>query len=271
MLKNFLIILLLSGGYANAIQPVYKNTTGKHKIDCNNLENVAVLLVLGQSNAANSGEVKYAVKNQVINVYEGECYLANDPLLGATGARGSVWGRVADKLIDNGIFNNVVIKSIAVGGSPIVSWTQDGKGPVHGNYFKRIMDSIRELRVLGFEVTFILWHQGEQDTSFGTSTSKYKEMFLNMLNGIRKIGELNAPIYVARASLCQGRSSKKVIQAQNELIDQNIDILEGPNTDLINESKYRIDGGCHFSESGLKFHANMWYESISRGRHEGAN
>lgn len=248
---------------ACAVQSVYSNVHNSINIECDNsYKKVAVILALGQSNAANSGEGIYKVKNPVISVYKGKCYKANDPLLGATGNGGSVWGRLSDKLIENGMYDYVVIKSIAVGGSPIVSWTQHGNGPVHGNYFGRIINAINELNEIGFNITHILWHQGEQDTSFGTTAKNYKKMFLNMLDGIRKKGGVKSPIYVARASLCQGRSSREVVAAQNELIEQYDDILQGPNTDLINDSKYRIDGGCHFSESGLALHANKWYESI---------
>ena len=263
MLKKISCLCFLSFfiNASYAIQPVYTNITNKHKTDCKYTGNIAVFLVLGQSNAANSGKGRYSVNNKVSNIFKGECYIANDPLLGATGNRGSVWGRLSDKLIDNGAYDQIVISSIAVGGSPMISWTQHGKGRVHGNYFTRIIDAIDELKSLNFDITHIFWHQGEQDTSFGTTTDQYIRMFLDMWSGIRELG-VDAPIYVARASLCQGRGSEKVIRAQNDLIEEYGDILQGTNTDLINDSKYRIDGGCHFSELGLALHADKWYESM---------
>jgi len=271
MLRELVFFIFLFSEAVYAIQPVYVDTSNKEKIDCGDFNRTAVILAMGQSNAANSGEGLYKVKNKVFNIFQGNCYIADDPLLDATGVRGAVWGRVADKLINEGLYDKVFIKSIAVGGSPMVSWTQHGKGRVHGNYFVRILNAIDELKILGLDVTHILWHQGEQDTSFGTTTKNYKEMFLNMLDGIRKKGGVKSPIYIARASSCQGRSSRKVIAAQNELIEQYDDILQGPNTDLINDSKYRIDGGCHFSKTGLALHANKWYESIVLNEDQGNN
>ncbi len=262
MLRVLMLFLLLFSNATYAIAAVYDDMSNKEKIECGNSNRAAVVLALGQSNAANSGEGLYKVKNKVFNIFQGYCYIADDPLLGATGSGGSVWGRVADKLINEKLYNKVFIKSIAVGGSPMVSWTQHGHGRVHGNYFKKIVNAIRELHSLGFKITHILWHQGEQDMSFGTTTENYKTMFLDMLSGIRHEG-VSAPIYVARASLCQGRFSSKVIKAQNELIAENNNIRMGPDTDLIKSPNQRIDQGCHFSESGLNEHAEQWLQLIS--------
>ena len=265
--KIYFIFLIFACGTvlsSSAYEPlVYTDISNKTQVTLqkNEIKESAVILTFGQSNAANSGEGLYKVKNQVFNIFQGKYFIADDPLLDATGVKGSVWGRVSDRLIDNGLYDKIIIKSIAIGGSPLVSWTPLGVGIVHGNYFQRIVDAVYELRKLNIKITHMLWHQGEQDMSFGTTTKQYKHMFLDMLSGIRKLG-VDAPVYVARASSCQGRHSLKVIKAQNELIKEYSDILQGPNTDLINDSRYRVDGGCHFSELGLALHANKWYESI---------
>jgi len=265
-MKRIVLILLqyvLSTSYAYTPM-INKDVSGKSEISCSDVveqAHNAIILTLGQSNAANSGGGGYKVRGEVFNIFRGKCYIANDPLLDTTGVKGSVWGRLADRLIDSGIYDKIFIKSIAIGGSPMVSWTQQGVGRIHGNYFQRVVEAVRELDSLDLGVTHILWHQGEQDMSFGTTTEQYKDMFLDMLEGIRRLG-VKAPIYVARASFCQGRESSRVIRAQNELIEEYDDIFQGPNTDLINLAKQRIDSGCHFSEIGLDEHALQWSDLI---------
>ena len=155
-----------------------------------------------------------------------------------------MWSRLGDEIIESGMYENVIIKSLGVAGSPIKCWTVDGTGIgwggiLQGNYHSRIIKANEELRSLGFEITHLIWHQGEADTLAGTiTTAEYKESFLNMLGNMRKNG-ITAPIYVALASRFYNQTSKEVIAAQQQLIDENDDILEGPNTDNIdNNLKY---------------------------------
>src|SRR5215831_8045807 len=60
----------------------------------------AAMLILGQSNAANSGAAPHVPARRVFNfnLFDGNCYLAKDPLLGATESRGNFATRMADML-----------------------------------------------------------------------------------------------------------------------------------------------------------------------------
>ena len=246
----------------------YSDTSHKIEVDCSSIERdkTMVILAYGQGNAANGGEGKYTPKHNVYNVFLGKCYKADDPLLGATDDKGSVWGRFADKVIESGMYENVIIKSIGVGGSPIICWTVNGtgigyEGRQYGNYHSRILESYEELKSLGFSTTHILWHQGESDMKNGTTTAEYKERFLDMLNSMRKNG-INAPIYVALASRYGRQTSKEVIDAQKQLTEEYDDIFEGPNTDIIDRLEERTEDGQRFTEIGLEKHANAWIEAL---------
>src|SRR5207248_2752798 len=59
-----------------------------------------VILTFGQSNAANSGEERYAARGQVhvFNIFDMRFYRAIDPLPGASHDGGSAWGRLGDML-----------------------------------------------------------------------------------------------------------------------------------------------------------------------------
>src|SRR5947209_476712 len=86
-----------------------------------NLAGTTVILTFGQSNAANSGEERYAARGpvHVFNVFDMRFYRAVDPLPGASHDGGSVWGRVGDKLIDAGIARSVLVVPIAFGATYI--------------------------------------------------------------------------------------------------------------------------------------------------------
>lgn len=248
----------------------YSDTSNKIEVDCNKIDRkkTMVILALGQGNAANGGEVKYTPKHNVYNVFGGKCYKADDPLLGATDNKGSVWGRLGDKIIESGMYENVIIKSIGVGGSPIICWTVNGTGigyqnRLYGNYHARILEANEELKSLGLPITHILWHQGESDMKNGTTTVQYKERFLDMLNSMRKNG-IQAPIYVALASRYGRQTSQAVITAQKELSEEYADIFEGPNTDMIDRLEERTEDGQRFSELGLEKHANGWLQALKK-------
>ena len=133
---------------------------------------------------------------------------------------------------------------------------------MHGSYHQRILDAQDELQKMGFNISHVLFHQGETDTQNRTNTTEYKKSFLNMLNSMREYG-IKAPIYVAIASRYGFLTSEDVILAQKELIQEYQDILEGPNTDNLNSFEDRLpNGGANMTEVGVEKHANLWFEII---------
>src|SRR4051812_28496738 len=76
----------------------------------------AVLLVIGQSNAGNFGDTKYAAYcNNALNFSDGNFYPLEDPLHGANGEKGSVWSRLGDLLVQKGLAKVVIIAPVAIG------------------------------------------------------------------------------------------------------------------------------------------------------------
>src|ERR1700730_1970636 len=75
---------------------------------------MAMILIFGQSNGANSGDTPYVPRNRVfnLNVFDGQCYVARDPLLGATETGGNFATHMADMLIERGYFDIVVLMPI---------------------------------------------------------------------------------------------------------------------------------------------------------------
>ncbi|HIP14813.1 MAG TPA: hypothetical protein EYG74_04920 [Sulfurimonas autotrophica] len=259
------------------IEPVlteaYSDTSDRVEIDYTKIDkkNTMVILALGQANAANSAEGEYIPKHKVYNIFNGKCYKAKDPLLGATATvathRGSVWTRVADKIIESGKYKNVIIKSIAVAGVPIACWEEGGTGigwggAMHGSYYSRVTKAQEELGEMGFKVSHILFHQGESDTQNRTTTIAYKKSFLTMLDSMREDG-IKAPIFVALASRYGFLTSEDVILAQKQLIEENEDVLEGPNTDSLDSFNDRLpNGGANMTSVGVEKHAQLWFDIL---------
>jgi hypothetical protein len=234
----------------------YRDTSNKHEVPCESIDlsNTMVALAFGQSNSANSAETRYSPKHSVYNFYNGKCYEAGDPLLGATGEKGSVWSRLGDMIIEDDMFSNVILVTVGVEGTPISRWTVDG------DLFQRIRNAKTELDAQNIALTHLFWHQGETDGKLGTSKNEYKTMFTDMLNGIRQLN-IDAPLYLAVATRCRGPIVQEVHDAQLELIQDRNDVFMGANTDTISDMDDRYNC-CHFSESGIKKHTDLWMQAI---------
>jgi hypothetical protein len=214
------------------------------------------MLTFGQSNAANDGESGYVNGGGVYNFnhFDGRCYAARDPLLGASGRGGSVWTRLGDKLIAAGVFEQVLFVPLAVGGTAIADWVP-GSG-----LFDRIVDTRQQLAEHGLEVTHLLWHQGETDAGAGTSAGEYFTRFRKMESGVRALG-IEAPLYVAVASLCWNQGDEEIREAQRRIIRTLPNAFAGPDTDTLDRFTWRRDL-CHFSAAGLEEHARLWFEAL---------
>lgn len=247
MKKILLVFLFLTGCGDDQVNAStrFTDTTNKIQVDCASIYNDAttyVMMAYGQSNAANGVDVKYTPTNEVYNFFNGRCYIASDPLLGATNTNGSVWTRFADKFLDqNPQYNNVIIVAAAVGATSIYQWATD---PGLINY---LVVAKSQLVNKGMKLDAQYFHQGETDAFYGTLKHEYKYWFTNMYWYLRYY-YVRAPIYVAQASQCFDTSSNQILEAQFELAEELAHVRHGPNTDLLGP-QYRHDD-CHFNDLG---------------------
>lgn len=226
------------------------------EIDCRSIprDRLMVALAFGQSNSANFGNKRLTAQPMVYNFHAGKCYRAVDPLLGADGNGGSVWTRLGNKIVQQGLFDQVLFTSIGVGGTEIQRWAPGG------DLHPRVTAAIQQLKAAGFTITHLLWHQGETDATIDTSQDQYQQRFTAMLGSIRAAG-VQAPIYVSVTSRCGDRLPHPTIQAaQRALVDPIQGIFPGPNTDELDDAD-RYDR-CHFSASGLNKAADLWFKAL---------
>ena len=220
----------------------------------------AVFLIIGQSNAANHGATRHACSKPAFNFnpFDGLCYRASDPLLGATGDLGSPWCLLADALIARGFARSILLCPLAVGGATVAEWAPGGP------YHHRMTYSLKRLQAAGFRPSHVFWHQGEADALYGTSAEAYGRSFTALALSLRGLG-VRCPIHVAIASyfaVPAGYEARQAVirAAQHSLIDDASGILLGPDTDSI---KDRYDGS-HMGDIGLLAHALAWEAALVR-------
>jgi hypothetical protein len=230
------------------------------KIKCpKQTERVGVIVAFGQSNSANHAEFKVPMSelHGVINYFNGNCYAAQSPLLGATSIDGEWITLTAKKLIEAGIYEKIVVVSSGIGGTRIERWAHEND---LNNMFMGVLSNLSK----NYSVTDMIWHQGESDISY-THTEVYETYFKSMINSIRNTG-IDAPIFISIASIC-GEAKRweypnRVSIAQSNLVE--VDGIEfGVNTDVLVPIKLRYDK-CHFSKIGQEIAASELAKSIAK-------
>ncbi|MEO6012109.1 MAG: sialate O-acetylesterase [Devosia sp.] len=223
----------------------------KYEVACPpQTDQTGVLLVAGQSNASNTAQGMFTTKYplNVVNYFEGKCYPAASPLLGAENEHGEFLTPLGDGLVSAGTFTDVVIVTTAIGGSRVAHWAEGGD--LNSFLITRLADVRARYRV-----TDVIWHQGEADFAADTSRDDYRSGFLSVAQTLTSSG-VDAPIFMSIASRCSGTSNagtnwipdNPIALAQKALIDGRT-IRLGVDSDALLTELDRRDG-CHLSESG---------------------
>jgi hypothetical protein len=214
-----------------------------------------VAFVFGQSNSANHGNEKFAVTDRrVSNFWNGRYFLAEDPLLGATGTGGSVWTRTAHRLIERKVFDSAVLIAAGVASTPVAAWTEGGT--LNAMLEQRLVSA----RNAGLEVTHFLWHQGESDNT-AAGPAAYDAAMQPIISLTRRYFP-RSKFFVARATICgKGAIPNVDLQAAQADLARLPRVYVGPDTDAIGRDGRYDD--CHFNGVGLDRHAAGWAIAIA--------
>ncbi|OBY04442.1 hypothetical protein BAE36_24835 [Rhizobium leguminosarum bv. trifolii] len=224
-------------------------------------DRTAVLLILGQSNAANDGGQRHRSDYgaRVVNAFDKRCYIAASPLLGSTDTKGEYWTLLANNLIASGQYDSVILAPLAYSGSEVARWATGGDiNPV-------LVDTVKELRDSGYRITSVLWVQGEKDLVIGTTAEAYQERFMSMVDTLRQDG-VEAPVYISIASKCLEPSNggfkehipdNAIVRAQLALSKSGHGIREGVNSDELLDGEDRYDD-CHIGGTGAEKVSRAW-------------
>jgi hypothetical protein len=237
----------------------FRDTSGKVRTPCPNADpSTAVMLIAGQSNAGNHGDTKFTPGPGVynLNLYDGACYLAADPLLGTTGTQGNFATQLGDNLVQSGTYRAVVLLPIAMAGSSVTDWAPTGI------FHRRLLVALARAQAAKLRITHFLWQQGEADIVLG-SGQEYIHTFEDIFISMRQHGML-APIFVARGARC-GFDSSEITSAQETLVNQARGIHPGPDTDSLGR-KFRDAENCHMNAEGVRRQAAMWAQALADAR-----
>ena len=227
---------------------------GKTEIACPSQDRMtAVLLLIGQSNAANyQGQRHQSGDDRVINFSAGHCYRAASPLLGADGEWGETWTLLGTKLIQSGLYHTVILIPAAVGGSAIHRWADGGD-------LNKMMVGVIQAAKMHYTITGVLLDQGATDFTLRTPEDQYRSDLKSLIDTTRAHG-VSAPFFITRCSMGGNGWSEDnpIARAQASLADSQRAIFDGPNTDHdVTPLLDRYDG-AHFAASGQEKYTDAW-------------
>ncbi len=248
--KSYVLELLPQDPEKNWYRPAERfltSTADRRETACPS-EGPITFVALGQSNAANSlssfGDLDPTAA--AYQFYDGKCYLVEDPMIGSTGFRGSLWTKFSQSFSD-ATGRSVVFITSAVEGSGVGDWLDPESG-----YLERAERQIEQAITAGLTPKFVLWHQGETDALIETPPEDYTSMLLSLIERVdRSFDPGDEPTWmVFQATVCRRTpdGSPQIIAAQKTVTERHARAVLGPNTDLLG-ARYRFDD-CHFNANG---------------------
>lgn len=254
---SIMVLTAFNIGEANAASR-YSDTGDQVEVSCVGLdtgERTGLFVTAGQSNAANSASKQYVPHGDVYVFHKGKCYEARDPLLGASGIGGTPWFKLADRLIDNGKYDRVIVVGTAISGTTIIEW-------LFGTpLFTYLWTEINGLRTNNMTIDAVLFMQGEADAALGTDAYTYYLRLATFAGGVRDYIGYTGPLYVSLTTYCLGITSADVRSGQAVTAQQVNTVYIGPDTDTL-VTGYRHDN-CHFNSKGTDALADMWDTTLS--------
>jgi len=214
----------------------------------------AMLVILGQSNAANFGSSRQSARRAVDNFdpASGKCFAAADPLLGADGAGGHFATRLGDLLIDSGRYDRVVVLPLGIQAASL--------SELNNAYAARLDAAFASLKAARLVPTHMLFQQGETDAILTTSAADYASQLRQLVARTRAAG-IAAPFYVSRSSTCEAANptnTAAVRAGQAAVVDPKLNIRPGPDTDQIESDGRNPLDGCHMNGAGTLANAGLW-------------
>jgi hypothetical protein len=140
---------------------------------------------------------------------------------------------------------------------------------VSGIIFQNFTARLQRLGTNGFRA--VLWHQGESDAHQADPQRTlpgefYRSYLQQLIHDSRQTIGWGVPWFVAQVSYHNPNdtASTDIRAAQKSLWDEGV-ALQGPDTDmLIGDLREKNGAGVHMSAKGLKVHAHLWFEKVSR-------
>lgn len=209
-----------------------------------------VLYAIGQSNAANSVQprtVGQPIHPEVFEYYDGRCYQAASPMLGAEGTDGSLWPMLGAELIARRSARQVVIAVFAVNGAPIRRFIDPN------DLLPRWLPGWKQLTGTR-AADALIWMQGEADFARKTTTNAYSQAFGEFLSALKLDGVSSPLILVPILTRCADNdhwvADNPTAIAQRTISSKLNGPGAGVDMDRILDFPHARYDGCHLSGDG---------------------
>lgn len=218
-----------------------------------------VFICAGQSNAANHGDCRLASEEDLVASFDGKAWSkCEDPQRGASGEDGSPWPALGDLLAKH-LGLPVAFAAVAVGGTSVSFWQpgQDG--------YEKLKTVAHVLGVNGARA--VLWHQGESDALGAMPAADYERLLANTITSIRSDAGYDIPWFVANVSFVpdhwhESPEQRNAIRSAQQALWKRRIAGQGPDTDTLRDLRFRTEYPIHFSELGLRVHAERWFAAL---------
>jgi hypothetical protein len=228
----------------------------------NPAERTGIIVTIGQSLICNSVQYPFGVysptngaKVQNFNFITGGVYTAKDDLLGCHGQGANIAVWLGDALINNNIYDRVILAPIGF------SSTGSGQWAVGGDMNHRIPVLARRLSQKGYVPNFVLWQQGTADAAAGTAQAVTQANIQSMIDTFRANGII-CPILISKESY-QSPAIPSVTAtraAQAAVVNPAAKVYAGADADTLDATK-RFDG-LHFNYAGAAAWASLELTAI---------
>lgn len=228
-----------------------RHNRAAREVPCPPRTGTMVALIVGQSNTANFAAQRTRAGPGASVFYRGRCYEAADPLLGASGARGSPWPGFADRILASGQYRRVLLVPVSIGATSMASWAPGG---IHHD---RITARLAELSAQRLSVTHVLIGQGEYEAESGSDPVAYRTAAVELIRALPP-----SRVFLATTGKCEGPENEAIRSAQADARAAT-EAFAGPDMDMIGD---RING-CHLGARAQAEVAAAWTTAVLRSGH----
>ena len=200
-----------------------------------------VIVLIGQSNSANSVISKTYPTSKHLNYLNNKTYFLSNPVLGANGDKYCVAPAIAQKLKSK---KPVIFLTNGWGGTSIYDWSHP-----KSMLTKYVRNNLKNL-LKKHHLKYIIWIQGESDNNTDVDYVKEFKLFQkNLLKGLDKNKIKKLKYIITQTSICGNTRDIVLNNQQKELAnEQNITVTNITDNLDIN---YRFDN-CHFNRFGTE-------------------
>ncbi|MDC1184629.1 sialate O-acetylesterase, partial [Alphaproteobacteria bacterium] len=166
-----------------------------------------IIVLIGQSNSANSVLSKTYLQSKHLNFYNKKTYQLSNPVLGANGDKDCIAPAIANKIKSK---KPVIFLTNGWGGTSIYDWSHP-----KSMLTKYVRNNLKHL-LKRHSLKYVIWIQGESDNNSDVDYVKEFNLFrTNLFKGIEKKKYNNSKFIITQTSIC-GTDRDRALNTQQK-------------------------------------------------------